>query len=104
LAKKIKAESIFITDDHPSYKAFVKKQDKLNYKTVKSTRHADKNDKSINLQRVNNTHIQLRKFLSKFSGVRTKYLQNYFNWFANGEQLNSNMNKMWAWDDNCSNR
>jgi transposase-like protein len=97
LDKKIKAESIFITDDHPSYKAFVKKQDKLNHKTVKSIRHTDKNDKSIHLQRVNNTHMLLRKFLSKFSGVRTKYLQNYLNWFAYGEQLNSNMNKMWAW-------
>jgi hypothetical protein len=41
--------------------------------------------------------MQLRKFLSKFSGVRTKYLQNYLNWFAYGVQLNSNMNKMWAW-------
>lgn len=86
LDKKIKAETIFITDDHPSYKAFAKKQDKLNHKTVKSIRYTDKNDKSIHLKRVNNTHMQLRKFLSKFSGVGTKYLQNDLNWFEYGEQ------------------
>jgi hypothetical protein len=56
-----------------------------------------KEDKKINLQKINNQHMQLRQFLGKFNGVSSKYLQNYLNWFAYGKNIESfeNQTKQW---------
>ncbi len=57
----------------------------------------DKKDKSINLQKVNNVHSQVRDFIKPFNGVSSKYLQNYLNWYAYKNQINNNKEtiKMW---------
>ena len=33
-----------------------------------------------NIQRINNYHSKLKKFMDKFNGVATKYLNNYLVW------------------------
>ena len=97
LEDKIQPQSLLITDEHPTYKAFVKKHQIANHKMIKSIRYLHRDDKTINLQRVNNAHMQLRKFLAPFGSVSSKYLQNYLNWFAHGKTLNENINKIRVW-------
>ena len=59
------------------------------YKALLAKDHVDKNDSTIHLQKVNNVHAQLRKFLSPFNGVSSKYLQNYLNWYAYIDKIRS---------------
>lgn len=56
LAGKLDDNSTLITDKHPSYKAFAKENPSIKHKTLLAKEHVDKNDKGINLQKVNNTH------------------------------------------------
>ena len=52
-----------ITDKHPSYKAFAKSNPGIKHKTLLAKDHMDKTDGSVHLQKVNNTHSIIRKFL-----------------------------------------
>jgi len=82
LEGKVTDGTILITDKHPSYKSFGRGHKELKHKTVRASEHVNKNEKNVHLQSVNQTHAQVRKFLGSFNGVRTKYLQNYLNWYA----------------------
>jgi len=86
-----------ITDKHPSYKSFVKDHPSIKHKAILATEHVDKKDRNINLQKVNNTHAQLRKFLRPFNGVSSKYLQNYLNWFAYADKLRQTKTTLRQW-------
>ena len=86
-----------ITDKHPSYKSFVKDHPSIKHKTILAKEHADRKDKNVNLQKVNNTHAQLRKFLMPFNGVSSKYLQNYLNWFAYADKLRQTKTTLKQW-------
>jgi transposase-like protein len=98
LADKLKEETILITDKHPSFRSFAKKQPKLKHRTVLSTDHVNKSDKSIHLQTVNNTHSQIRGFLRPFNGgVSSKYLQNYLNWYAYEGKLAGTLSTIKQW-------
>lgn len=97
LGKKLDKNVTLITDKHPSYRPFVKSRPTIKHKTVKSNEYVNKEDKKINLQKVNNQHKQLRLFLGKFNGVSSKYLQNYLNWFAYGKQMENYANQTKQW-------
>jgi len=89
--------STLITDKHPSYKAFAKDNPSIKHKALLAKEHVDRNDKDIHLQKVNNTHAQLRKFLLTFNGVSSKYLQNYLNWFAYSNSISKNKTTIKQW-------
>lgn len=97
LEGKLEDSSIFITDKHPSYKAFGKINPKITHKTVRASDHVNKKDRSVHLQTVNQTHTQLRKFLGKFNGVSTKYLQNYLNWYAYEGKISKTKSAIKTW-------
>ena len=97
VGKKLDKESTLITDKHPSYKPLVKSKKGIKHKTVKSNEHVNKEDRNINLQKINNQHKQLRQFLDKFNGVSSKYLQNYLNWFAYGKKMENFANQTKQW-------
>lgn len=82
LDNKIEKGTTLITDKHPTYKAFGKSNPDIEHKSVKSANHVDGNNSKIHIQSINQLHKQTRKFLDRFNGVSTKYLQNYLNWFA----------------------
>jgi len=86
-----------ITDKHPSYRLFARENPTLKHRSVLGKEHVNKNDKNIHLQHVNNTHSQLRVFLTQFNGVSSKYLQNYLNWYAYAKKLTGTKTtiKMW---------
>lgn len=94
---KIAKDATLITDKHPSYKAFAKAHPDLKHKALLAKDHVDKKDKTIHLQKVNNTHSQLRTFLQPFNGVSSKYLQNYLNWFAYKDQIQESKTTLKQW-------
>ena len=94
---KLTKDATLITDKHPSYKAFAKANPSIKHKALLAKDHVDKKDKTIHLQKVNNTHGQLRKFLYPFNGVSSKYIQNYLNWFAYADKLRTNKQTIKQW-------
>jgi len=94
---KLSEDAILITDKHPSYRAFAKDNPSIKHKRLLAKEHVDKTDKSIHLQKVNNVHSQLRKFLRPFNGVSSKYLQNYLNWYAYADQIKWNKETIKQW-------
>ncbi|MCF6366766.1 MAG: IS1595 family transposase [Bacteroidales bacterium] len=84
---KLAGNTTLITDKHPSFKAFAKDNPGIKHKALLAKDHVDKNDKTIHLQKVNNVHAELRKFLRPFNGVSSKYLQNYLNWYAYADKI-----------------
>jgi len=94
---KLSENATLITDKHPSYRAFAKDNPSIKHKTLLAKEHVDKNDKSIHLQKVNNVHSQLRKFLRPFNGVSSKYLQNYIYWYAYADQIKWNKETIKQW-------
>jgi len=97
LEGRITENTTLITDKHSSYKAFAKANPTIKHKTLLAKNHVDKNDKSIHLQKVNNTHKQLRGFLRPFNGVSSKYLQNYLNWFAYLDKIHNTKTTLKKW-------
>lgn len=80
IGKKLPKECTLITDEHPSYKKLVKIQKGIKLKQINSKVRVDKKDRSINIQRVNQHHSEFRRFLRRFNGVSSKYLENYVQW------------------------
>lgn len=94
---KLTDETTLITDKHPSFKLFARKNKTLKHKSVLAKDHVSKEDKNVHLQHVNNTHAELRLFLKPFKGVSSKYLQNYLNWFAYAGKLSGTKTIIKAW-------
>lgn len=94
---KLSENATLITDKHPSYRAFAKENPSIKHKTLLAKDHVDRNDKTIHLQKVNNVHSQLRKFLMPFNGVSSKYLQNYLNWYAYADEIKKNKTTLKQW-------
>ena len=94
---KLSENATLITDKHPSYRAFAKDNPSIKHKALLAKEYVDKTDKSIHLQKVNNVHSQLRKFLRPFNGVSSKYLQNYLNWYAYADEINWNKETIKQW-------
>lgn len=97
LIGKLSKDAILITDKHPSYRAFAKENPSIKHKALLAEDYVDKNDKSIHLQKVNNVHSQLRKFLRPFNGVSSKYLQNYLNWYAYVDNIKMSKTTLRQW-------
>jgi len=94
---KLSENATLITDKHPSFRAFAKDNPSIKHKALLAKEHVDKTDKSIHLQKVNNVHSQLRKFLRPFNGVSSKYLQNYLNWYAYVDKIKWNKETIKQW-------
>ena len=94
---KLAEGTTLITDKHTSYKAFAKANPTIKHKALLAKDHVDKNDSTIHLQKVNNVHAQLRKFLSPFNGVSSKYLLNYLNWYAYIDKIRSSKKTLMQW-------
>lgn len=76
LGGRIEEGSILCTDKAHSYKKF-SSVEKLNLVQM----NAGKRTKGMfNIQHINSYHSQLKKFMDKFNGVSTKYLNNYLVW------------------------
>lgn len=73
---KIKEQSAFCTDGNSVYRKLSREED-LNLISIKG----GKSKKGIyDIQHINSYHSELKRFLSFFKGVSTKYLNNYIVW------------------------
>ena len=86
LDNKIKAGSTLCTDSHRSFTAFARSA-KIRHKKINASKGQYVKNKIYHVQHVNQTAQALRKWMDKFNGVSTKYLQNYLNWYAGMESI-----------------
>jgi len=74
LQHRITENSILITDGEHSYK-------RLKDVKLKQLKFGKPQSKVYHLNNINNFHSHLKKFMIRFNGVATKYLDNYVNYF-----------------------
>ena len=77
VGKIINPKSIFITDSLYSYKT-LSSYCKLNHIAIPKGKHSFK---GFNIQRINSIHSNIKRFISVYRGVSTKYLANYLSLF-----------------------
>lgn len=75
-----KKESLFVSDAHVTFQAYAK-ENEMPHKMLYARKKQFVVDRHYHIQHVNNIHGQLKKYLQKFNGVSTKYLQNYVNYY-----------------------
>ena len=81
LDKHIDPKAILCTDAHPSFKAFAK-ANKIKCIQLNISKGKRVIRKKYHIQNVNSAHSNIKKWMIKFNGVSTKYLQNYMNWYC----------------------
>jgi len=74
------SENVLCSDSHPSIIAWAKGK-KLEHHTFVASRQHIK-DKCYHVQHVNSIDSLYEKWVKKFNGVSTKYLNQYLNWFV----------------------
>jgi transposase-like protein len=80
IGKYIDPNSLLCTDTATNYKKFAKMK-KLQHEAI-NERQKQRVKKGIyHIQHVNNFHNRLKKWMIRFQGVATKYLDNYLYWF-----------------------
>lgn len=77
----IDSEVTLCTDAHRSFKAYAKAYD-LSYVALNISGGRRVVRKKYHIQNVNSFHSRLKRWMLRFNGVSTKYLQNYMNWFS----------------------
>jgi transposase-like protein len=93
LTGKISEDSVFCTDGHPSYAGFAKREN-LTHKKIIASKSQRVVEKQYHVQNVNSIDNRLKKFMDKFNGVSSKYLQNYLNWFLVLEKVKKSTEKL----------
>ena len=77
LQHRIKKDSVLITDGERSYR----KLKDVKLKQLKFGKPQVKDNKIIHMNTINSFHSGLKRFMGRFNGVATKYLDNYVNYF-----------------------
>jgi transposase-like protein len=77
----IDSKSTLCTDSHSSFKAFAK-ESHIEYIPLNISKGKRVVKKIYHIQNVNNSHSKIKKWMIRFNGVSSKYLQNYMNWFC----------------------
>jgi len=70
---RIEDETILCTDSHKSYMQFAIDME-LGHKRIKRGKHKED---IYHIQHINSLHSNLKRWMSRFNGVATKYLSNY---------------------------
>jgi len=95
IGEKIEEKTVLCSDSHRSFTGFAK-ENKLTLKKIIVRKGQHIVDKVYHIQHVNQMAHALRRWMYKFNGVATKYLQNYMNWFMMIEKLKTNTNPIKA--------
>jgi transposase-like protein len=99
LGGKVDKSAVLCTDSYKVYQGLAKREG-LNHVAVSSLGKPTQKNKAFHIQTVNSTHSAIRKFLGRYNGVSTKYLQNYLHWFiASSEKKikETEKLKLWLW-------
>lgn len=82
---KIDDDSILCTDSHKSFISFAKNMG-IELQQIPRGKHKEG---IYHIQHINAFHNNLKRWMSKFNGVATKYLSNYLYWFRWLQMFNS---------------
>lgn len=91
---------VLCTDYHASYQGFAGKK-QLKHVRLKGSIKQHVKKKVYHIQNVNNLHSMLKKWMVRFDGVATKYLQNYMNWYRLTRKLKNEVNRPSAYLTNA---
>lgn len=80
IGSKLSAENVLVTDAWRAYKTYAKEKGLEHYRIKSdSGKHVIKG--LYHIQNVNSLHSRLKRWIERFKGVATKYLDNYLAWF-----------------------
>jgi transposase-like protein len=89
IGNMITKDNILCSDSHPSIIAWAKSKE-LEHHTFVANKNHIKN-KCYHVQHVNSIDNRYERWVSKFYGIATKYLQNYLNWFVFVEKIKKSL-------------
>lgn len=95
LETHIDPDATLCTDAHPSFKAFAKANN-LKFIQLNISKGKRVWRKKYHIQNVNSAHSNIKKWMARFNGVSTKYLQNYMNWYCLLEETKGQSNQPMA--------
>lgn len=93
IGDRVEGVEVLCSDAHRSYTAFVKAIG-AEHKKFNASKGQRAVDKVYHVQNVNAMDQRLRKFMARFNGVATKYLQNYLNWFLVLEKIKNSTDRI----------
>lgn len=77
---KLSSDNVLVTDAWRAYKTYAKEKGLEHYR-IKSDDGKYVIKGLYYIQNVNNFHSRMKKWIDRFKGVSTKYLDNYLAWF-----------------------
>jgi transposase-like protein len=80
LTSHFQNDTVLITDAHNSYKSY-SVNNNVEHIVINGSKKEHIKKGIHHLNNINNYHSRLKKWLSRFNGVSTKYLQFYLVWF-----------------------
>ena len=90
---KLSKNTVICSDGHHTYQNFCKKNN-LKHHVFITSKGQHVKDRMYHVQHINSMDNRLKKFLEKFYGVSTKYLQNYLNWFVMIDSIKKSKDKV----------
>ena len=101
IGELISAENVLCSDAHPSIIAWAKDK-KIEHHTFVATKQHIKN-KCYHVQHVNSMDNLYERWIKRFYGVSTKYLEQYLNWFVFLEKIKKSSNQISELSKNIAN-
>lgn len=80
LGECLDKEIVLCTDSATNYKSFAKKKG-ITHEIINSNKGEYVKKGVYHIQHVNAYHQRLKKWMERFNGVATKYMDNYLMWF-----------------------
>jgi hypothetical protein len=85
----VNKENILCSDAHPSIISWAKTEGLVHHTFVATRQHVK--SKCFHVQHVNSLANRYERWIKRFYGVSTKYLQQYLNWFISLEKIRGSL-------------
>lgn len=94
LTSHFKSDTVLISDTHNSYKSYTSNYD-VEHVIINGSNKEYIKKGIYHLNNINNYHSRLKKWISRFNGVSTKYLQLFLVWFQflDNRKMESDLSK-----------
>ena len=94
LTSHFKSDTVLISDAHNSYKSYTSSSN-VEHIIINGSKKEYVKKGIYHLNNINNYHSRLKKWISRFNGVSTKYLQLYLVWFQflDNRKMESDLSK-----------
>lgn len=95
LTPLLQGDAVLCSDSHHSYKSYSKIND-VEHIIINTSKKEYVKRGIYHLNNINSYHSRLKKWIRKFNGVSTKYLQLYLTWFQflESREMEANLSKM----------